>query len=144
MKPVFADTSYFVAFCGPNDAFHARAVELSARLLGPIITTEYVIVETEGLLCRPQDRPACVNLVRDLHSDPAVQIVPASKGLFQAGFDLFAARPDKEWSLVDCISMVVMKQRRLRETLTTDRHFVQAGFRSPLNRARRRSRRPKW
>jgi hypothetical protein len=49
-----------------------------------------------------------------------------------AGFDLFASRPDKEWSLVDCISFVVMQQRRLKEALTTDHHFIQAGFRAML------------
>ena len=132
MKPVFADTSYFVAFCGPSDSFHSRAVALSASLLAGIITTEYVLVETGGLLLRPEDRPAYVNLVRDLESDPAVQIVPASKPLFHAGFELFVDRPDKYWSLVDCISFVVMKQRRLQEALSTDRHFVQAGFRALL------------
>ncbi len=73
-----------------------------------------------------------MNLVRDLESDPAVEIVPASKQLFQAGFDLFARRPDKHWSLVDCLSFVVMKQRRLKEALTADQHFVQAGFRALL------------
>jgi hypothetical protein len=59
-------------------------------------------------------------------------IVPASKQLFRAGFDLFSRRPDKDWSLVDCISFVVMKQRRLKEALTTDQHFIQAGFRALL------------
>lgn len=44
MKSIFADTSYFVAFCGPSDSFHARAVELSADLIAGIITTEYVLV----------------------------------------------------------------------------------------------------
>src|SRR5439155_1487419 len=96
------------------------------------VTTEYILVETGGLLSRPEDRPTYVNLVRDLESDPAVLIVPASRALFRAGFKLFADRPDKQWSLVDCISFVVMKQRRLKEALTTDRHFVQAGFRALL------------
>ena len=132
MKPIFADTSYFVAMCGPRDFYHARAAELNANLVARIITTEYVIVETGGLLLRPEDRPAYVNLVRDLQSDPAVQIVPASQPLFRGGFDLFARRPDKEWSLVDCISFVVMKQRRLQDALTTDHHFEQAGFRALL------------
>jgi uncharacterized protein len=132
MKLAFADTSCFVAFAGPSDSFHARAVELSRSLLGRIITTEYVLVEMGGLLCRPQDRPAFVNLVRDLQTDPSVQVVPASRILLRAGFELFAARPDKEWSLVDCISFVVMKKRRLKEALTTDHHFVQAGFRALL------------
>jgi predicted nucleic acid-binding protein len=130
MKPLFADTSYFVAFCGRNDAFHDRAVALSGSLLGRIITTEYVVVETGGLLCRPEDRPAYINLVRDLQSDPTVQLLPASRSLFRAGFNLFVNRPDKEWSLVDCISMAVMKQRRLKDVLTIDHHFVQAGFRA--------------
>jgi len=73
-----------------------------------------------------------VNLVRDLQSDPSVRIVPASQALFQRGFDLFSDRPDKDWSLVDCISFVVMKQQRLKDALTTDHHFVQAGFRALL------------
>jgi len=135
MKPIFADTSYFAAMCGPRDAYHARAKELNATLMAKIITTEYVVVETGGLLLRPEDRPAYVNLVRDLQSDPAVQIVAASGSLFQRGLDLFAKRPDKEWSLVDCLSFVVMKQHRLREALTTDHHFVQAGFRALLREA---------
>ncbi len=135
MKPLFADTSYFVAFSGPNDSFHARAVELSANLIAGIVTTEHVLVETGGLLLRPEDRPAYVNLVRDLESDPSVEIVRASTKLFQAGFDLFARRPDKNWSLVDCISFAVMKQRRLKDALTADHHFVQAGFRALLREA---------
>jgi len=132
MKPVFADTAYFVALCGPNDTYHERAAALSRSLIAGVITTEYVVVETGGLLSRPEDRPTYVNLVRDLESDPAVQVVPASPALFRKGFDLFAHRPDKHWSLVDCLSFVVMKQRRLREALTTDHHFEQAGFRALL------------
>jgi predicted nucleic acid-binding protein len=37
-------------------------------------------------------------------------------------------RPDKEWSLTDCILFVVMEQRGLREALTGDHHFEPAGF----------------
>jgi predicted nucleic acid-binding protein len=135
MKPLFADTSYFVALCGPSDDFHARALELSAGTVAGLITTEYVLVETGGLLLRPTDRPAYVNLVRDLQSDPSVLIVQASQALFQAGFDLFANRPDKSWSLVDCISFVVMQKRRLKAALTADKHFTQAGFRALLREA---------
>lgn len=132
MKPLFADTSYFVAVSGPNDSYHARALELSVALTSGIVTTEYVLVETGGLLLRTEDRPAYINLVRDLESDPAVQIIPASKMLFHSGFELFTRRPDKAWSMVDCISFIVMKQRRLKDALTTDQHFTQAGFRALL------------
>jgi predicted nucleic acid-binding protein len=49
--------------------------------------------------------------------------------IYQAGFELFASRPDKGWPLTDCISFVVMTERGLREALTADHHFEQAGFR---------------
>ena len=48
MKPVFADTAYFVALCGPNDTYHERAAALSRSLIAGVITTEYVVVETGG------------------------------------------------------------------------------------------------
>lgn len=50
--------------------------------------------------------------------------------VYQAGFDLFAARPDKAWSLTDCISFGVMRERGLSDALTADHHFEQAGFRA--------------
>jgi uncharacterized protein len=48
---------------------------------------------------------------------------------------LFAGRPDKEWSLTDCVSFVVMEAQGIREALTTDEHFIQAGFRALLREA---------
>ena len=135
MKAVFADTSYFVACAGPHDEHHARAIALSESLLGRIVTTEYVLVEAGGLLCRRRDRLAFAGMVRDLTSDPATLIVPASWTLFEAGFDLFVRRPDKEWSLVDCISFEIMRRRRLMDALTSDHHFAQAGFRALMAEA---------
>jgi predicted nucleic acid-binding protein len=40
----------------------------------------------------------------------------------------FSVRPDKEWSLTDCISFVVMNERGITDALTSDHHFEQAGF----------------
>ena len=128
MKPVFADTSYYVALLGSRDAWHARAVEFSENHLGRIFVTEYILVETASMFCRGRDRALYLTLVRDLETDPLTRIIPASQALFRQGLDLFAARPDKNWSLVDCISFDVMKQNRLTDALTTDDHFKQAGF----------------
>jgi len=68
-------------------------------------------------------------LLENLRADPAVEIVPPTEALFETGVDLYFRRPDKGWSLTDCISFVVMQQRRMVEALTGDRHFEQAGFR---------------
>jgi predicted nucleic acid-binding protein len=73
-----------------------------------------------------------VEFHRELRHDPKVMILPSDNQLFQKGVHLYASRPDKEWSLTDCISFVVMTQQRLTEALTGDRHFEQAGFRALL------------
>jgi hypothetical protein len=55
-------------------------------------------------------------------------VIETSHELFEQGVALFSQRPDKSWSLTDCISFVVMEQHGLSEALTADRHFEQAGF----------------
>lgn len=57
-----------------------------------------------------------------------VIIVRCGDDLFEQGINLFRKRPDKEWSLTDCISFVVMQQHNVSEALTADHHFEQAGF----------------
>jgi predicted nucleic acid-binding protein len=132
MKPVFADTSYYLALVNPKDPEHERAVDLAESLLGRIFVTDYVLVELGSALARGSDRLVFQELLDDLRSDSSTTVLPASEALFQEGVALFISRPDKDWSLVDCTSFVVMKQHRLKEALTTDRHFVQAGFHALL------------
>jgi predicted nucleic acid-binding protein len=67
-----------------------------------------------------------------MRSDPSVKIIPSDSGLFAAGLKLYEARPDKEGSLADCISFVVMQREGLTDALTGDQHFTQAGFRALL------------
>lgn len=68
--------------------------------------------------------------VREILSDPAVHVIPQSHESFLSELDLYAARPDKGYSLADCISMQTMRKERLTEVLTNDRHFEQEGFRA--------------
>jgi len=101
-------------------------------LLGRVVVAEYILVELGSSLSGIPGRHLYVPFVEALLKDTATIFVPASAALFRQGLALFDQRPDKEWSLVDCISILVMRQRRLNEALTTDRHFVQAGFRALL------------
>jgi predicted nucleic acid-binding protein len=61
-----------------------------------------------------------------------VEIVPLSAPLLQRAVTLYAERPDKEWGLTDCTSFIVMEERGIRDALTADEHFRQAGFRPLL------------
>lgn len=132
MKAVFADTSYYVALLSKADRGHERAVAWSEKLVGRQVVTEYVLVELGSALSNVKDRPLFVPFVRRLLADRETLFVPASNTLLRRGLELFGGRPDKGWSLVDCISFVVMKQRRVTDALTADRHFEQAGFRALL------------
>ena len=69
-----------------------------------------------------------VRLVEDYQNDPDCALIPAAESLWNAGLALYSERPDKQWSLTDCISFVVMKEQGLTEALTADHHFEQAGF----------------
>jgi predicted nucleic acid-binding protein len=132
MKPVFADTSYYLALVNRVDPRHDLAVNLAENMLGRTFVTEYVLVELGSALSRGSDRLVYLDLLEKLQRDTSTTIIAASEALFRQGVSVFAKRPDKEWSLVDCISFAVMKQRRLTEALTTDRHFTQAGFQALL------------
>jgi len=76
----------------------------------------------------PANRPAFLRLMEVLRSAPDVTIIPPNDELFSRGIELYAERLDKEWSLTDCISFVVMTDEGIADALTGDRHFEQAGF----------------
>lgn len=128
MNPVFADTSYYVALLSQADACHGKAVDVSRTLRRPVVVTEFVLLELGNALSRADARQLFISMLRHLRSEPHVVVVPASPELFGRGCDLYARRSDKDWSLTDCISFVVMEERGLSDALTTDHHFEQAGF----------------
>jgi predicted nucleic acid-binding protein len=129
VKQVFADTLYWIAIFLPGDpwAGAARAVDLSAASL---VTTEEVLSEFLTAVSAQAERTrrlAC-RLVREILTDPAIDVVAQSHESFLAGLELYQRRPDKDYSLPDCISMNVIRRKGIREILTNDRHFSQEGF----------------
>lgn len=132
MNPVFADSYYYLALVNRNDAAHKHAVELSNTARPRTITTAWVITELADAMAHSSQRGTFLALLEALETDPGVTIVAPSKDLYDAGLSLYARRPDKDWSLTDCISFVVMEQLGLKDALTADRHFQQAGFKTLL------------
>ena len=93
-----------------------------------MVTTEYVVLEVGNFLSPQPTRGLFAAFRRALQSDARLTLLPATSELMRRGADLYQARPDKSWSLTDCVSFVVMRDRGLTEALTADRHFEQAGF----------------
>ena len=128
MKARFADTSFYVALLNEADAGHEKALETGGSWRGPIVTTEYVLGELGNCLAAWGAREAFVSFMRQMETDGQTRIVWATEQLFRDGLELYAKYWDKEWSMTDCISFVLMQREGLVEALTADHHFDQAGF----------------
>jgi len=128
MTTYFADSFYYLAILNREDARHAAAVSLSQELHGGQVTTAWVLTEVADAMAAPNQRGRFLTFLARLRANPRVTIVPASQDLFEQGLELYAQRPDKNWTLTDCISFVTMRQKAVAEALTGDHHFEQAGF----------------
>ena len=130
-EPIFVDAVAWIALFNQRDSLHAQAVRVRAELYrqkARLFTTEFVLLETADALTSPLLRTAVARLIAELKRQNAVRVIPVSSELIDAGLDLYARRPDKEWSLTDCISFAVMEQEGCSVALTQDHHFVQAGY----------------
>src|SRR5439155_26181996 len=122
MTPVFADTFFFLALINRRDAAHAKAVAVATVQTRPLITTAWVLTELADGLATTPDRHLFQTILADLEQEPRATVVPPTQELFDRGVRLYVARPDKEWSLTDCISFLVMEERNITEALTADHH----------------------
>jgi len=127
VSAVFADTSFYLALMRGDDPVHSRALAES-RAGNSIITTEFILLELGNACAHAADHADFLALVTGLRASPRATIVPLGSQLLERGMQLMGERQDKDWSLTDCISFVVMKGHGIHDALTTDKHFEQAGF----------------
>jgi uncharacterized protein len=128
MTACFADTFFLIALLFENDEAHAQAQALAAELPGGMVTSGWVLTELADALALPGRRERFLPFLQFLRANPLVTIVPMDQTLFDRGTALYDQRPDKAWSLTDCISFVIMQDQGLTDALTGDHHFEQAGF----------------
>ena len=131
MKEVFADAGYWIAVFMPRDHLHGKAMQVS-KTLGScrLVTSEMVLVELLNALsnCGTELRTTAADAVERLRRDANVSIVPQSSSQFSAALKFYQRRADKNWSLTDCASFLIMEERAIQEALAHDRGFQQAGF----------------
>lgn len=132
MRFVFIDSLYLIAILIDNDQWHEAAMRIDESLTNAVrlVTTYEVLTEFLASVSRgmPEVRLEAVGTVRDIMADSNITLVPQSADLFARGLKLYASRPDKRYSLTDCISMVVMRNMGITEALTHDRDFESEGF----------------
>ena len=131
MRTVFADSGYWIAMSNPRDHWHEKAATITAQLGNVrIVTSQMVLVEFLNVLGGrgQQLRKDALSAVRSLTKDHGVRIVPQSDVQFDSAIARYSSRLDKNWSLTDCASFVIMEQMNVREALAYDHDFEQAGF----------------
>jgi uncharacterized protein len=127
----FADTSFWMALSRKRDQYNRHAIawnQFVIRTRSNIVTTEAVLWEWLNGLSDANTRGVAAEGYRRAHADARIEVVPFRPELIDSAVQLYQTRPDKDWSLTDCLSFVVMKRGHLTEALTTDGHFEQAGM----------------
>jgi uncharacterized protein len=131
VSPVFLDTGYLIALEASDDQHHEEAREhwkSFSAALPPLVTTSYVFDEVVTFFTSRGRHAKAVEVGRRLLESPSVELIHVEEELFQAGWEYLKQRPDKRYSLTDCISFVLMQRRGIGQALAFDGHFAQAGF----------------
>nr|CBH37521.1 conserved hypothetical protein, PIN domain family [uncultured archaeon] len=129
---VFIDTAGWVALIYSHDDYHQRAKHVYVSLEQmKRMTTDAVLIETCNMFSKMPLRPLAIALIekiREAEKLGVLEVTHVTEALIDRGWELFQRRPDKDWSLTDCISFVVMQDKGITKAFTTDHHFEQAGF----------------
>jgi predicted nucleic acid-binding protein len=140
-REVFIDTGYLLALELRTDQNHQQALEhwRSIRKDGlpgrALVSTTYVFDETITYLNARGLHVSAVKVGKRLLASPSIELVHVGEDLFQRAFDLLERRPDKRYSLTDCVSFVVMRGRGISVAFAFDGHFEREGFtREPRQR----------
>ena len=130
MSAVLADAFYFLARLNRWDQHHQRVVKFSRTFHARLLTTDWILMEVADALAKSECRPRLRDFMLHLRRSSICEIVPATRELVDHALDLYNQHADKEWTLTDCASFVIMRERNVTEALTEDHHFVQAGFKA--------------
>jgi uncharacterized protein len=129
------DTSGFYALLVQGDRMHARAssiLERAAQGGGRFVTTDYILDETATLLKARGHGHLAEAFFETVFASAACRVEWMDPDGFAQTRRFFLKHHDRDWSFTDCFSFWVMRELGLRDALTTDAHFRQAGFRPLL------------
>jgi uncharacterized protein len=129
MRRTFLDSSAIYALADANDRDHDAVVEIYVDRTREFLTLDLIVLEAFSLLAKRIHKRAAIDWIAALRTSPRVRIVSASPDLVERGWQHCVRLADKEWDWIDCCSFKLMETHRLRDALSLDHHFEQAGFR---------------
>jgi len=131
MKSLFVDTAGWMAMADRNDAHHMDSTQVRDNWLeagGILVTSDYVIDESLTLIRMRLGIDAAEKWWENVSDSPRLKVEWINWERAEKARQWFFRWRDKSFSFTDCTSFVVMKELRLKEVLTGDKHFLAAGF----------------
>jgi predicted nucleic acid-binding protein len=134
-REIFVDTSGLYALVDRKDAHHAAARTVVERLVRAgrrLLATDYVVAETVNLANARSGAGVAIRVIDLLEQSAGIRVEWIGTVRFDVTKKFFRKRADHACSFTDCTSFVVMRELKLSQALTSDRHFTQAGFEALL------------
>jgi predicted nucleic acid-binding protein len=129
MRRYFVDAFYWIALLSHRDQWHRRVLAFDETLGdAPLYTTDEVLIEFLAFYSATDLRTRAAPFVQRILSAEGTTVIPQTRAGFLDALALYQARPDKHYSLTDCVSMQAMRREGLTDVLTNDHHFTQEGF----------------
>ena len=129
-RRALVDTSAYFALLDADDANHAQARTISARLIAEgwrLLTTSFVLAETHALLLNRLSQQIATRFLRDMEHSPTTIVWVTPRDVQRARAIIYQYT-DKDFSLTDAASFAVMERLRIPAAFTFDRHFAQYGL----------------
>ena len=131
MTSLFVDTAGWMACADAADPAHRRACagrDAALEAGQGLVTTDFVVDETLTLIRARLGLPAAEAWWRQIDVSSRLRWERVTVERFDRAREAFFRHRDKGYSFTDCTSFVVMQDLKLKQALTTDRHFRQMGF----------------
>lgn len=128
---VFFDTSSVIAMENRRDPHHAAAKILGKKLekQGSLFLLHTgIVLEIGDGFARTVRREQGNQILNVIQSRLEYHVRQIDSEIITDAIALYRSRPDKEWGLTDCVSFALMEREGIKEALTADPHFRQAGF----------------
>jgi uncharacterized protein len=129
---IFIDTGAFIARYVRADQLHRRASLLWAKLERSrqiCVTSNFVVDELLTYLGRRTDYNFAAEKGRHLYSSERLTILRSTHEDELHALAFLEKYADQQVSFTDCVSFALMRQRKIDQAFSFDRHFSFAGFR---------------
>jgi predicted nucleic acid-binding protein len=132
-QALFVDTSGWANYLIKTEPFYTETSQLFNQCFKnktELVTSNYVLAELIALLHSPLriSKSQQIKIMDAIKTVSWVSVIHIDQATEQRAYQFWKSRPDKNWSLVDCSSFVLMQDEVITKAITSDHHFEQAGF----------------